>query len=85
MCQDVEIISSSGFFLLRLSDSQNVARLAIKRLANTLERMKRDSVRLVFFQAPQSSVAYTGFLCQPIERSALLAKQFIDVNLDHCT
>lgn len=77
-------LSSFGFFL-RGADFQDVTWFALQSLANAFQRVEGDSLRFIFFQAPQGRVTDAGLLRQPIESSVLLTKQYIDVNSDHYT
>src|SRR5207249_4277557 len=64
---------------------EHITRLALERLANSFQGVESNSLGFVLLQTPQSRVAHASFFGQPIERSALLSKQFIDLNSDHST
>ena len=50
--------------------AQHVARVAFKYSTDRLEGVERNSLGLVFLQAPQRRVADAGFFRQPIKRSS---------------
>ena len=66
-----------------ISKREHVARLALQRLAQLLQRIEINSERFALLQAPQRGVADARLLGQPIECPTVPFQQFIDADFNH--
>lgn len=67
---------------LGLPELEDIARFALQRLADFLERVESNALAAILLQTPKSRMANPGFLGQPIEGPVPLAQQFIDFYSD---